>query len=298
VALEKIRLTVSIFHGKILSAWLRPVSQIFGHGLNGSMPLLGPVAVKNRYAPWTLAWIASATIHLAVAGAIAVSVVWAPMPDDPQPERVQFEGHWRSLDDDRRMTRWESDGALPADSRSVDSDPQWSEVMETSRTTQSTTIAKSDSESASFLQRQVERSVADGKRRSETDNQDKLTRLSRRLTESSNEENIDRMADFLEGMMGARDEPSELDSPSQPFQFETAQIDRVRKETDSQGDVHYHATLVDAHGAKMELELDSETGASLYKTLKIIESNPLLERVYRRIVMGFLDQMLRQPTKQ
>lgn len=262
------------------------------------MPLLGPVAAKNRYAPWTLAWIVSSTIHLVVAGAISVSVVWSPTPDAPQPERVQLEGHWRSLHDDHPTTRWESASALKADSRSADSDPQWSEVMETSRAAQTTIIAKSDSESASFLQRQVERSVADGKRRSETDNQDKLTRLSRRLTESSNEENVDRIADFLEGMMGARDEPSELDSPSQPFEFETAQIDRVRKETDSQGNVHYHATLVDAHGAKMELELDSETGASLYKTLKIIESNPLLERVYRRIVMGFLDQMLRQPTKQ
>jgi hypothetical protein len=44
------------------------------------------------------------------------------------------------------------------------------------------------------------------------------------------------------------------------------------------------------------MELDSESGPQLYRTMKIIEANPLLKSVYRKIVMGFLDQMLSKPT--
>ena len=151
---------------------------------------------------------------------------------------------------------------------------------------------------SSFVQRQIAQSIDEGNRRSLAENEGMLSRLSQQLTESSSQDNIDAMAQFLSGLAGARKPaPSTNDAPI-PFDANTAQIDRVRKEVDSLERVHYIATLVDANGSTKELELDAQTGAQLYKILKIIESNPLLERVYRKIVMGFLDQALAKPTKE
>jgi hypothetical protein len=52
--------------------------------------------------------------------------------------------------------------------------------------------------------------------------------------------------------------------------------------------------MVDAKGVAREVPIDAQTGERLYKTMKMIKSNPLLERVYRNILMGILDQVLGQ----
>jgi hypothetical protein len=58
--------------------------------------------------------------------------------------------------------------------------------------------------------------------------------------------------------------------------------------------------MVDAQGVAREVEIDNENGQRLYKTMQLIKSNPLLEKVYRKILMGILDQVLKdqsQPVK-
>ena len=45
----------------------------------------------------------------------------------------------------------------------------------------------------------------------------------------------------------------------------------------------------------MDQELGIEEGEQLYRTFQLIKKNPLLEKVYRQVVMGLLDK-LTQPT--
>jgi hypothetical protein len=43
----------------------------------------------------------------------------------------------------------------------------------------------------------------------------------------------------------------------------------------------------------MESEMTAAEGESAYKTFELIKSNPLLERVYRGVVMSLLDKVLK-----
>lgn len=242
-----------------------------------------PTWKKN---PWRVSWVSSALLHAAVGVALIVSVALAPFPTETPAEQIQLDGRWSPA----------TKGSEADELRAADAYEGWSDVIESSpretRMPDSSTV-----ELSSLVRRQIDRSVADGRRRATAENEDKLSRLSRRLSETSNRENVDQMAEFLSGFVDQRTEEPNPENADRPFEVETAQIDRVRKEVDAAGKDFYIATLIDAKGAKKELELDAESGSQLYKTMKLIEANPLLKQVYRRIVMGFLDQMLRDPTK-
>ena len=68
----------------------------------------------------------------------------------------------------------------------------------------------------------------------------------------------------------------------------------ITKLTDEQGVVRYVIVMIDAMGVTREVEVDAENGQRLYKTMQLIKSNPLLEKVYRNILMGILDQVLKE----
>jgi hypothetical protein len=76
------------------------------------------------------------------------------------------------------------------------------------------------------------------------------------------------------------------------FDVSTAQLHAVdRMESEEEG-VSYKLVLVDAAGRKQEQQLGAAEGESLYRTWQIIQKNPLLERIYRGVVMQLLDQAL------
>jgi hypothetical protein len=221
----------------------------------------------------------------------------APLPVEPKDSELQVDGRWGPVPTEPP--------SIQVDATKVDAtivDDQWSDVVDASKT-QGVLPDPTVSDLSSFVQRQIDRSVTDGQQRSQRENENKLSRLSRRLNETSKPEHIDEMADFLGGLLGQRrTEPvsenlNSKDNPP-PFDVDTAQFHRVRKEVDAAGKHHYIATMIDAHGITTEIELDAETGPQLYKIMKIIESNPLLDRVYRKIVMGFLDQTLTKKTSE
>ena len=75
------------------------------------------------------------------------------------------------------------------------------------------------------------------------------------------------------------------------FDFDSAQIHDVLQETGDDQKPRYVAVLVDAQGRSLRAELEPEEGRQLYKTMSIIKKHPLLEAVYRDVVMGFLDKL-------
>lgn len=249
---------------------------------------------RGRKHPWQWPWLFSIALHSVAFAAVASSIALAPVSLPPPDSQIQVDGRWGAPKSPE--TSFELKGAelRGAELRGADADERWTQVIESSRE-QRTLPNPGTSELSSFVQKQIDRSVADGRRRTASENEDKLSRLGRRLSETSSTENVDQMAEFLGGMVGQRSGSARPGEVARPFDVDTAQIDRVRKEEDPRGGVRYVATLIDAQGATTELELDPESGAQLYKTMKLIESNPLLERIYRKIVMGFLDQMLSKP---
>lgn len=232
----------------------------------------------------------SASAHLMGLGGVIAAIVLSPLPAETPTSSVEIDGRWSVRHPD-------AGDVAPVEMASADSDPRWKPVVASGRS-QERLPDPTASELSRFVQQQIDRSVAQGQHRTAEENEDKLSSLGRRLSETSNRTSVDQMADFLSGLGSKREDSSEVKGEGRAFDVDTAQIDRVRKETDSGGATHYIATLIDASGVTREIELDAETGAQLYRTMKIIESNPLLERVYRRIVMGFLDQMLRRETRE
>ena len=70
----------------------------------------------------------------------------------------------------------------------------------------------------------------------------------------------------------------------------------MRREGEDAATYRYVAVLLDAEGRQMDQELETEDGEKLYRTFQLIKKNPLLEKVYRQVVMGLLDK-LTQPAQ-
>ena len=101
------------------------------------------------------------------------------------------------------------------------------------------------------------------------------------------------MSEFFGGIFGKRAKEPDPTGGSGPFDVSTAQMHDITKQTDEQNNVRYVIVMIDAQGLTQTIDIDAENGERLYKTMKLIKSNPLLERVYRNIIMGILDQVLK-----
>ena len=67
----------------------------------------------------------------------------------------------------------------------------------------------------------------------------------------------------------------------------------VLSRQDSETEARF-SVLLDAAGRTRETELTAAEGEQLYKTWELIKANPLLEKVYRGIVMQLLDKLDRK----
>jgi hypothetical protein len=236
--------------------------------------------------PWRLAWSASLALHaMVMLGGIAA---WMAMPLSPEKEvaaPLEVAGRWSSremeqaiLDAPSRLADHDQEARVLPDPE----DSRWGGVME-------------GGPESSFVREQIRDSIRRGQQRSGEDNLQKLSQLSRKLQETSSPQGVDEIAGFLSGLVGSRATEPTSGQDDKEFDVATAQIHRVRKESDEAGLVRYIATLIDRNGAAREIELDPKNGEQLYKTMQLIQSNPLLERVYRTVVMGILDQVLSAP---
>jgi hypothetical protein len=77
------------------------------------------------------------------------------------------------------------------------------------------------------------------------------------------------------------------------FDFDSAQLHDMRREMREDGTFKYTAILLDAEGRTQETEMTATEGESAYKTFELMKQNPLLERLYRGVVMSLLDKVLR-----
>lgn len=146
----------------------------------------------------------------------------------------------------------------------------------------------------SIVQRRVEQSIEQANRLAPEQKLERLSELSGELNKVSTEESLDQLTTQLQGLLGLKPratEPAEKGAEG-PFDMTTAQIHDVRRQELKEGGFLYFAILLDAAGRQQETELDEETGAQLHRTFELIKANPLLEKVYRQVVMSLLDKII------
>jgi hypothetical protein len=126
-----------------------------------------------------------------------------------------------------------------------------------------------------------------------------LEELARRLGNVSSEQSVEQLTDTLAPWLGidaARATAPAEKSDDAPFDPDTAQVSDVLRHENG-GAVQYVAVLVDAAGRTLETPLEQADGEALYDVFQLMKKFPLLEMVYRKTVMGLLDQIIEdQPT--
>lgn len=138
----------------------------------------------------------------------------------------------------------------------------------------------------------VQRVVARSQQHSTDELLAQLRQRTSELNRASSAESLDVLAGQLRTWLGTAERATRPadEAVEGPFEFASAQMHDVRREAADDGTYRYHAVLVDAAGRRFETDVDAATGEQLFRVFEIIRGNPLLEKVYRQIVMSLLDK--------
>ena len=110
---------------------------------------------------------------------------------------------------------------------------------------------------------------------------------------------LEKVVDFLEARSERATSAQHEVSPDQ-FDADSAQIDsceRIPKDEKDGGGWRYVATLVDANGNSMKVELPESEGASTWRTMQMLKENPIMNAIYRKAVMPLLDRKMEKEKK-
>ena len=169
-------------------------------------------------------------------------------------------------------------------------DPRWNDALLEAHNLPSTTPHSSD-----FISGQLLAAIAAADQRTEQANRQHLEALSDQLATHSSTESVDQLTASLQRWLGTKERATQpsAEPVDGEFDLETAQLHDVLRD-DSAGEVRYTAVLLDAAGRTMESPLTQAEGESVYRVMQLMKENPLLERVYRGIVLSFLDKLVKQ----
>ncbi len=147
-----------------------------------------------------------------------------------------------------------------------------------------------------MVRERIEQAVEEAVGRSDQENLDRLDRLAGRLGE---EGTVDQLARSFHSMLGTSERAGEpaTEPVGGEFDPQTAQFHDVRREVPDGQTPQYYAILIDAQGRTIEVAMEAAEGERMYALMRRIKDHPLLERVYRRIAMPLLDQLLAAPAE-
>jgi hypothetical protein len=261
-----------------------------------------PADLKRRRWWRSVRW--SAMLHASLMALLLAQWLWLPpLGVPPAVSRQGVEVHV-SLDD------WQPEAPVDTPSwivgevnepqyAAVDlNDPRWDYLLsEPQRAMEAANDdASVDRAAGELLSEQLLRAIEDASEDSADENLAELATMSDRLTAVSSRQGVDEVAGTLGRLTGASEratEPNPLAAGE--FDHATAQPQDCRKEDSPDGTLRYVVVLIDAQGRTQEAEIDAATGEQLYQTMQLIKANPLLERLYRKVVMGMLDKLLQPP---
>lgn len=253
---------------------------------------------------WLASLFCSASLHGVVAGVIVAGelyllAVLPALPPAARPTSIVLEAQQVSqppappttieiagLDDETWMARESVDVRDLVASTDA---PQWRDALLQLEQEQP------DEETSSFVAERVLESIAMAERQTPEENLDRLEQLSDRLSTVSTTESVDQMAASLKRLLGTEERATQpaADAVDGEFDFDTAQLHDILRD-ESVGEVRYTAILLDSAGRTTEAPLTAEEGESVYRVMQLMKNNPLLERVYRGVVLSLLDKLLKE----
>ncbi len=146
--------------------------------------------------------------------------------------------------------------------------------------------------------RDIKQQISQAEARGDSENIERLKSLTEELNRSSSTKSVEEMSEYFSGIFGKRASAPVASAAIEEFDVATAQIHEVQRESDGGSGYIYTLVMVDAKGVTQQIDIDPQNGERLYKTMKLIKANPLLERIYRGILMGILDQVLGEPKEE
>jgi hypothetical protein len=169
-----------------------------------------------------------------------------------------------------------------------------------------TIVIDEDDKAPANIREQIKKSVAALEQLSDAERLQALDAAASRLARISSEESIDKVADRLQSWLGltpravqsvaedltSQEDAAEPAATEGEFDFKTAQLHDVRRVVMPNKRPQYLCVLLDTRGRTMEVPLSDAEGEPIYALMQKIKAHPLLEKIYRRIAMPLLDQMV------
>jgi hypothetical protein len=147
---------------------------------------------------------------------------------------------------------------------------------------------------AEMVRDRLEQDIAESQTLPEADKLAKLDVLAERLQEVADEQSLHRLSGTMQTLLGTRPRAAEP-APARPrgeFDFDTAQFHDIQRYPKEPAGFRYVTVLLDSQGRTLEVEVSEQDGQLVYETMQRIKANPLLEQVYRQIVMPLLDELM------
>jgi len=262
-----------------------------------------PKPLPQRRWRWSLRssfWLHSLLVSLVVTELL---LVVAPMPVAPPPQQIALQAP--PLSEPRaaegveieaftpNTEHWLADEAISTrELEAAQEDPRWAVLTEGELDSRSPAEQAAASD---FVAERMRQEIAAAEKHSSEDNLQRLENLTGQLNDVATEQSVKDVTAQLSKLLGTA--PRATEPAKEPvagdFDFDTAQLHDVRREMLADGTFKYTAVLLDSAGRTTDSEMPAAEGESAYKTFELIKSNPLLERVYRGVVMSLLEKMLK-----
>lgn len=152
-----------------------------------------------------------------------------------------------------------------------------------------------DSASGQWVAARMLAEIARAEQLSDGEQLARLKTLTSQLNRISTADSVTELSGQLASLLGT--EARAVQPAGEPiageFDFNTAQVHDVRRLEPEPGKFDYVAILLDAKGHTLETTLSPIEGEQLFKVMELVKANPLLERIYRGVVLSLLDKMLK-----
>ncbi len=147
---------------------------------------------------------------------------------------------------------------------------------------------------------QVADMVAGSQQQSAKENLRDLDKMSRQLNSVASDESVDDLANNFQRWMGleARAAKPKAVTKVNEFEVDSAQLHDVKRQERAPGKFEYSAVLIDARGGTLEIQMTEAEGRETYELMRRVKANPLLEKIYRRIAMPLLDNLVQSARDQ
>lgn len=145
-----------------------------------------------------------------------------------------------------------------------------------------------------LIRREFQQQVQSGEAAEPAQRMARLDELGQRLHGISSEARVLAVTDRISQALGVVPRPAASPpvTSDEPIDLDRAQLENVLKEADADGRIVYTGILIDPDGRTMRVELDAAEGEELSRLFETMRRYPLLEKVYRSVVMSLLDQPL------